>query len=263
MTELIEGIDISKYQGSVDQATWRALKKSGQEVAVVGSWHGRDGNPHCEENLLRAAAQGMKIATYTVLNGSQPGNAAVSQGKSFCGNVWSDLRFVAIDCELDGITETHIRQAEAAIIAEGQTPIIYTAYWWWHDHFGNPNSFSHLPLWNAYYDQQPDIDFQKLPYGGWQDVVIEQYAGSVQLEGVTVDRNSFRKEFIYPKKEEDDMPQLWRLKKEHEQTTFITDGLLKAHVKDKKALKELQDAGVWPKEIKVVSKEALDQIPTI
>ena len=187
----IEGIDISKYQGSIDQATWRALEMSGQAVAIVGAWHGIDANPHCEGNLLRAKSAGMVTATYTALN-SLNGFTAVQNAKAACGSAWGDVAFVAIDCEINGITETTIRQAIQQCDDFGKQACIYTAYWWWHDQFGNSTQFAHMPLWNAYYDGEPDVDFGRLMYGGWavSSVVMEQFTGSSQLAGITVDRNT-------------------------------------------------------------------------
>lgn len=66
-----------------------------------------------------------------------------------------------------------------------------------------------------------------------------------------------------PPEEEDDMAQLWLLKKKGTNYTFVSNGFERSHVKSATALKELQDAGVWPKEIIEVSGDALDQIPTI
>ena len=191
MSDWIEGIDISKYQGAVDQATWRALNDLGQAVAIVGGWHGIDANPHCEGNLLRAKSAGMVTATYTALN-SLNGFTAVQNARDACGSAWDDVAFVAIDCEINGITATTIRQAITQCDDFGKQSCIYTAYWWWHDHFGNSTEFTHMPLWNAYYDGSPDVDFGRLPYGGWtkNQVVMEQFTGSSQLAGITVDRNT-------------------------------------------------------------------------
>ena len=58
------------------------------------------------------------------------------------------------------------------------------------------------------YDQDPDIDFASNPYGGWTGVIGEQYAGTVTLCGVGVDKNSFDEAFIggiAPPQEEDDV----------------------------------------------------------
>ena len=205
MAEFIEGIDISVYQKAVDQAHWNALAQS-QQVAVVGSAHPRP-NEYCEGNLERALATGFKaIATYIVVYPGVPSAQTVDVARRMCGRFWDQLAFAAIDCELDGITESQIFGMETAIKAAGLRPVIYTARWWWRDHFANSEAFKHLPLWSAYYDGDKDVDYASAPYGGWtlDNLIGEQYAGSIELAGVTVDRNSFRRDFVLPP-EEDDM----------------------------------------------------------
>ena len=64
-------------------------------------------------------------------------------------------------------------------------------------------------------------------------------------------------------REELDMAQLWLLKKKGTQETHISNGLYRSYVKSATALRELQDAGVWPREIIEVSGDALDQIPKV
>jgi len=199
MAEWVEGIDVSVYQGAILQPSWDALYASGQRVAVVGSAHPHP-NAYTSGNLSRAEAAGFVLATYVALSPGLTGATVVETGRQQCGPHWDKLAFVAVDCELNGITVAQIKQAVERVGALGQRPVIYTAHWWWVGHFGDKQDFKHVPLWNAYYDQQPDVDFAKLPYGGWtlDKVIGEQYAGSVQVDGVTVDRNSFRKDFVVP-----------------------------------------------------------------
>lgn len=194
--ETLQAIDISKYQGKPSRSWWRELKADGWELAIVGSWHGLSANEHVAINLANARAAGLKIATYVALN-NRPGDAAVRMAKSLIGGVlWDSLSFVAIDCEVDGITNSIIEDAIQEVGKLKQRPIIYTAHWWWVGHYGDEQGFSHIPLWNAFYDQDPDIDFSRRPYGGWSDVVGEQYTGTTQLLGIGVDKNTFRREFV-------------------------------------------------------------------
>ena len=195
----IEGIDVSVWQGSILEGSWKALWDAGQRVAVVGSAHPRP-NTYAHDNLERAKRQGFTLATYAVVYAGVPSAQTIATAKQMCGSFWSELAFVGVDCETPDITEAQIHGMVTAIEAEGLRPVIYTARWWWRDHFGDSQAFKHLPLWNAYYDSDPDIDFPSTAYGGWtlEKVIGEQYAGSVNLAGVTVDRNSFLKEFVMP-----------------------------------------------------------------
>ncbi len=213
---MIDLIDISVYQGDVPLPTWSALYAAGQRVACIGSAHPRP-NSYAEANLGRAQTAGMALATYIVVWPGVPSANTVQVAKQCCGRFWPKLTFAAIDCEEDGITEAQIFGMETALKAEGQRPIIYTGGWWWGTddyagHFNNSHAFKHLPLWAANYSVPPG---GAVPlYGGWtqESLVGHQYAGTVEIPGVnypspgnpaemiglSVDRNVFRKDFIYP-----------------------------------------------------------------
>lgn len=197
MTDRLEAVDLSVYQGSVSQDIWQRIKARGVELAIVGAAHPRV-NLHAEGNLLRASSAGLRIATYLALAPGVAGRSTVATAKQACGRMWEELAFCAVDCEVNGLTAAQINEAVEHVRLAGQRPIIYTAHWWWAGHFGNVQTFRDLPLWNAYYDGDPDFDFARQPYGGWtlESVVGEQYTGSIAFEGTTVDRNSFRRDFI-------------------------------------------------------------------
>ena len=76
---------------------------------------------------------------------------------------------------------------ECLTVLGSRTAGIYTARWWWPSNMANSQAFSHLPLWNSYYDGEPDTD--GLPYGGWTESAIEQYQGTTNLCGQSVDLN--------------------------------------------------------------------------
>lgn len=194
----ILGIDCSYYGGLLTADRARQMVALDYDFAIVGSWHGQGGNPFARDSLKNCREAGMVTGTYTALN-SRPGDIAVLEAKRFCGDEWDKLKIVAIDCEVDGITPTIINQAIATCTAEGKVPIIYTAYWWWHDHFGNYQGFKHVPLWSAFYDNDPDIDFGRLPYGGWtlDKLLIEQYMNTNELAGHSVDRNIVANETLW------------------------------------------------------------------
>lgn len=119
---------------------------------------------------------------------------------------------VWLDCETDGLengfTDAHvpsqgervaaIRRAVAMVREAGLSPGIYSGSWWWPHGTGDSTEFSDLPLWNSYYDQDPDID--GLPYGGWTTAAVEQYSSTIFLCGRARDHNH-----IY--ESEDDMTQ--------------------------------------------------------
>ena len=55
-------------------------------------------------------------------------------------------------------------------------------------------------LWSAHYDWNPDIDFGDNPYGPWTlaEVIGEQYQGSTNVAGGTIDLNTFKDSWMAP-----------------------------------------------------------------
>lgn len=274
MSDFIQGVDVSVYQGAILEGSWQALYDAHQRVAVVGAAHPRP-NTYCLGNLERANRVGFIIASYAVVYPGVPSAATIETAKRMCGSFWSELSFVAIDCETDGITESQIFGMEEALRRENQRPILYTAHWFWHGRFGNSQAFRHLPLWNAYYDQEPDIDFAKAPYGGWtlEDVVGEQYAGTTQLAGVTVDRNSFRADFVQPAPPPAAPEDVPTEALEGDMTAIITtgpgggnwftNGLARRFSNSPQEREELAKALGISKEPQLVSKETLEALPVV
>lgn len=76
---------------------------------------------------------------------------------------------------------------DCILYLNGRQAGIYTAKWWWPDHMGDNTDFSFLPLWNSWYDNDPDED--GLPYGGWEHSAVEQYADTQYVGGQSVDLN--------------------------------------------------------------------------
>ena len=229
LNPLMKAIDISMYQRHPGESWWRRVFADGWELAIVGSWHGRSANPDAERNLLEAKAAGLLIATYVALNAGS-GRTAVQNGKRACGRAWGGLVFVAIDCEIDGITAPIISEAIDEVERDGLRPIIYTANWWWNGHFGNPDDFRHLPLWSADYDLDPALALSPA-YGGWTDADLagKQYDGSTEdrhpmLHGVEVDKNTFDRNFV----EEGDMAGIEELRAEVKQTRVDLEKVITA-----------------------------------
>lgn len=108
---------------------------------------------------------------------------------------WPSIKMVWLDCEqsngdtppfdyVHAATSPTIRACVAAVETAGMSPGIYTAAWWWIPGTTNSREWAHLPLWNANYDLDPDLD--PVDYGGWTVPRMEQYAGTSTLAGVTM-----------------------------------------------------------------------------
>jgi hypothetical protein len=212
-------VDVSVYSGEITADKWREIKALGYEVAVIGLFHGQTANRFANQQGFAAREAGMISAGYIYLAPwtGKNGEEQVLTGLQTLGaGLAKDLNFVAIDCECDGISKEMIWDAVATVRSEGLRAAIYTARWWWKDHFGDPHDFAGVPLWSAYYDNDPDLDFPKMPYGNWAPelrvgvraaqttgIMGEQYAGTVYICGVNCDLNFFDERFI--RQEEEDM----------------------------------------------------------
>ena len=263
MSEWLEGIDISKWQGEYSQAQWDALYAADQRVAVVGSAH-PGSNPKAEVNLLRAEHSGLAIATYIALAPGASAVTSVGVARAACGATWKRLSFVAVDCEVDGLTKPEIGAAIAAIRLEGLRPVLYTAAWWWQGDFGNPTDFGDLPLWTANYRSPPLSDSVPI-YGGWarESVMGHQWSGTSQLAGCTVDRNNFRKSFISPQpaETEDDMaPACW-VRDTVNGKSYVIVGGRKRHVESAAQENAYLKAGYLVRPEKMLTTAELDTIP--
>lgn len=194
-------VDVSIYSGKIPIEKWQKIKDDGYELAVVGLFHGRSVNRFAGQQLSGAIQVGLEVASYVLIapwtgwTGPQQVAAGMTQAQAYKDK----LRFVAIDVEIDGVTEKMIRDSLDTVKELGQRPIIYTGWWWWYGHFNNSHAFSHIPLWAADYDGEANLDTRM--YGGWTKAVGKQYAGTTMLHGVNVDLNFFDDEFVKGKQE--------------------------------------------------------------
>ena len=197
---LVKGLDISKYAGLVPAHEWEQAFAKGERVAVVGSWHGRDGNGFAQSNLINARQAQFATATYVVLN-SLPGSVAVKEAAVFCGSEWENLAFVALDVEVAGVTRAIIAEAKDAVRYHHPRALvcIYTGRWFWDGQLGNPTWGRDLglPLWDSRYDGMPNLDYPD-PYGGWEHLIGRQYQGTNKAVGFSTDLSVFSSVFMGP-----------------------------------------------------------------
>jgi hypothetical protein len=91
--------------------------------------------------------------------------------------------------------DTFLYSCVDELLGAGLEAGIYSGRWWWVPNMANSARFGGLPLWNSWYDGDPDED--GLPYGGWEHSAIEQYQGTSDLCGQSVDLN-FAKDLEEP-----------------------------------------------------------------
>ena len=194
----MKGLDLSFAQPS--QAWWNKRYTEGWRVLVQDAWTGVVQPTPTLVNLNRARTAGFITAAYVVVN-NLPGATSVGWARQACGAEWDYLNFVAVDVEVP-TTIKSIEEALFEVTRLGKKRCIYTSKNAWKV-VNSTTRFSQEWLWNAYYDGDPDFDFFLNPYGGFAKLAGEQYQGTTNLDGYSVDLNNFSAAFI--EQESDDM----------------------------------------------------------
>ena len=189
MTALVHAADVSFWEGDISEADWAAAKGRGIGLAVVGSWHGTRANHFAGSSLDAARHAGLEVATYIALN-HRSGTEAVERGLEAAKDC-HDLRFAALDVEVEGVTVDIITDAVRALQTVSQVPIIYTGAWFWKGKFGDPRTFAHLPLWTSHWDGFDDLLVGWESFGGWETPTGKQYQGTNHTLGFGSDLSVF------------------------------------------------------------------------
>jgi len=188
-------IDVANYTAVPTPEQVACLLAEGYDTAIVGASFGSVARPQ----LVQFSTSGMAIEAYAWVRFSGWWENLLDRALGAIAGL--PVRRLWLDCEEETAMEprTVIRRIEKAeaYVAEARPDLeigINTGAWWWADFTANTEAFAHLPLWSAYYDNEPDIDFAQLPYGGWRAPAIEQYQGTVETCGLNTDRNVINEE---------------------------------------------------------------------
>jgi len=204
----VKGLDISFSKPSAQW--WRDRKAEGFGVAVQDVWTGgfasNDGiKAVAETNLRNARLAGFRVAAYA--NASPPDwwplATQLQHIEMNMGAEWAHVKDVVIDVEIPGITKARVMELADGLEAAGKVAdVLYTGRWFWTGHMGNTKDIAwrRFRLWSAHYDWNPDIDFGDNPYGPWTlaEVIGEQYQGSTNVAGGTIDLNTFMDSWMAP-----------------------------------------------------------------
>lgn len=204
-------VDTAGAPVSLSQA--QELKADGTTLLVQAlTWWPSCGKPTSQpstrvDSLRNADSAGLDIAGYLLLDTQSSGAEAVDRARQgIPDDLWAKLKFVAIDFEIPGecwssgtvIPYQTISDALDELERLGKPRVLYTSYGEWTGHLvpGNPPAPPRTYLWEASWDGQPDVDFDRHPFGGWtaQDVVLEQYSGNTVRSGVYVDLDAMSAE---------------------------------------------------------------------
>lgn len=213
MTEL--AIDLSNYTGEVTVQEARDLYAAGVRRAIVQIVHDRafvtlgDGSrvlSH-QQQIPALLAAGIEVECYVyvwfsageVWAADRVGWALGEASKFIGSRGFRNLMW--LDCEqsdhddppfdyVHAPVSPTIRACVARVKGAGFQPGIYTAAWWWIPGASNSREWSDLPLWDAHYDLDPDLD--PVDYGGWTVPRYSQYQGNAAIGSVgSIDLNSY------------------------------------------------------------------------
>lgn len=185
-------VDMSKWGGPLTSEEADCLKERGWTRVVVGISE----LTVARQQLLMARSRGLNTQGYAYLYWDSP-TYYVERAITYAGDMFD---FLWIDVEQNAGGRSYqqiidsIKAAVAVCEARGMPCGIYTSRSKWHELTGNTQAFRHLPLWNAYYDGDQDVDFGRAPYGGWAAPAMEQYGNTQYVCGQSVDVNFYYEE---------------------------------------------------------------------
>lgn len=195
------GIDLSgpSTGWKVVPREWFAdVRTSHPEIRVVcvGLWTGGRRYDNAYGTLLNARLEGFITSAYYVVHDHLAPEYHFSQAVSAAGVEYHNLAFLSVDVEKpDEAWEVSMatidRSCELVEMYGQRAPVYSSGYMW--EQLGLGLMTYRRKAWNAYYDGNPDIDFEKYPWGGTVlgDLIGEQYTGSTPLFGIEVDFNVF------------------------------------------------------------------------
>ena len=192
------GIDVSMNNGSID---WNKVVQDPQKIrfAYIKATEGTTYvDPTFDENRKGATAAGLKNGAYHFYSLATP---PINQAYNFINKVHAlgvsdlppmlDIEKQPMPADLaqyEADLHTWLDTVEKAL---GQKPIIYTAYYYWHDLFKNPVSFASYPLGVAQYGPggapRPATSLP-LVFGGWTEWALWQYSSIGNVEGIVDQR---------------------------------------------------------------------------
>jgi lysozyme len=189
----LRGVDVSKYQGTID---WAKVKNSGVTFGFIRVSDGRNTrDPKFATNWSHARAAGVVRGAYQFF---RPTQDATAQAKLLVDALAGDYDAAdlppVIDVEVDGgLSPATVRarlQTWIDYVEEhlGRKPIIYSGAYFWRDEVGGGDAFARHPLWIAQYTSL----CPRLPQP-WEHWTFWQHAdtGRVPGIGVKVDVNRF------------------------------------------------------------------------
>jgi lysozyme len=189
---MLNGIDISDYQGGID---WAAAKNDPKCQFVFAQ---ATGGLTIENDTYRAnhdgcKAHGIPFGAYHFFYAKDDGKAQAQHFLNFI-NGYEGMLLPMIDVDQDslagfgGTPADVIRELTAfdaalrATLPAGKLPVIYFGYSFWSDYLGGYDGFSGHPAWPAAHNDASMLDMSGT---GWTTWTIWQWTNQGRIAGIS------------------------------------------------------------------------------
>ncbi|WP_419909046.1 glycoside hydrolase family 25 protein [Hoeflea sp.] len=181
--EPVTGIDVSRYQGTVD---WKQVQGSGVRFAAIKATEGAADYPYSDyytQNAELARQAGLAVGGYHFFNPNADGKTQANYFLQVVQPKPGDL-LPMLDLEQTGsasgaqIADGAQAWLETVRAATGRKPLLYTTAGFW-SQIGSPAGFDNYPLWVAEYG----VNQPHLPQG-WSNYTIWQHSQSGKVAGI-------------------------------------------------------------------------------
>jgi GH25 family lysozyme M1 (1,4-beta-N-acetylmuramidase) len=181
---VVQGIDVSSWQGSID---WAKVKGSGRAWAYARVSDGTGYvDPYFAKNWPAMKAAGVLRGAYQFFEPAQSATAQANLVVAKIGKLGAGDLPAMIDVEATGSQSASTIASKIAtwisVVQKGtgKTPIIYTGKYFWQDHLADTKEFDSYSLWlAAYVSGCPNTP------GAWSDWKIWQYTSTGSIPGIS------------------------------------------------------------------------------
>jgi hypothetical protein len=192
-------VDLANYTAVPTPANLACLRARGVTGAIIGT---RGNGIKFGLQAQAFLGAGFTVEAYVFLYAHEPGIAQANAAMVLC-RPFAAIRRIWMDVESDprhpdpppSVWRLCLRDARSALLLGGFSPGIYTSISKW-TLTGNTAEHADLPLWEARWRYpsgdprnltEPPLPF--VPFGGWTERAMVQYAGDVNVCTLNLDFN--------------------------------------------------------------------------
>lgn len=215
-------LDLANFTPVPTPPQLQCLKDGGYTRAIVGCSYGTV----ADMQLAAFYAFGFEVEAYAWVafgaSWQKPLDHALTviSHRPYVRRLWLD-----VEEQVTGMTSAQYEARIDAVIAyvRSKRPDldmgIYTGRWWWLQNLPACTKYAGMPLFTAQYVTNPAVPPGGVPllFGGWQEVAIWQYAGSVETCGLNIDRCVM----LEPVEEDEDMKPFMAWDKDRQRAYLI------------------------------------------